>query len=91
MNNSCQLEEELKQNDSKLEELSQAFHSEMQAKEEELRGYYVQELERSEQEVKALQSRFDIKDNMYLSQINILEEESSMFKARLQEEKEKYQ
>lgn len=36
-----------------------------------------------------MNSRFEIKDNMYMSQMNIMEEESNMLKVRLQEEKER--
>jgi precorrin-3B methylase len=36
-----------------------------------------------------MSSRFEIKDNMYMSQMHIMEEESNLLKARLQEEKER--
>jgi hypothetical protein len=55
------LEEEIKQNDSKLEQISQAFTSEVHNKEEEIKACFGEEIERYEQEMKALTSRLEIK------------------------------
>lgn len=39
-----QLQDELKQNDIKMEQISQVFNSELHAKEEQLKSFYSEEL-----------------------------------------------
>jgi uncharacterized coiled-coil DUF342 family protein len=48
-------------------------------------------MERYEQEIKSLTSRLEIKDNMYISQIHILEEEVTFTQSKGQAEREKYE
>lgn len=48
-------------------------------------------MERYEQEIKSLTSRLEIKDNMYISQVHILEEEVTFTQSKAQAEREKYE
>ena len=51
----------------------------------------MEEGQRYEQEIKALTSRLEIKDNMYLTQLTAMEEEVNMSQARAQADKEKWE
>lgn len=81
-----ELEENIKQYDFKIEQISQAFTSEVHNKEEEIKAYYTEEVDRYQEELKSVTSRLEIKDSMYLSQLAILEENNAILKTRLQEQ-----
>jgi hypothetical protein len=44
-------------------------------------------MERYEQEIRSLSSRLEIKDNMYISQLHILEEETTYLHTKSQADK----
>ncbi len=75
----------------KLQQLDRAYSFQLISNQEEIRALTQEQFDRYQKDIQSLQNKLQIKDNMYLQQINILEEEVYFLQGRINEEKEHFQ
>ena len=85
------LESTVRENQLKLEELDRAYSYELNTKEEEIRALTQEEFDRYQDEIRSLENRLEIKDKMYVQQVQILEQEVYFLKNLIAEEKDHFQ